>query len=561
MTKIHIIENDGARSLTLKSAMEKSGNVFTYSDNGRQAIEYFKSNSPDDLVLMDINLKDESSADLAGQITSSYGLPVIFLTENSGIPIPENIRQVKNYGFIYKNSDEYAVSTMVKKTLELLELQNKSAERSIEIKDFESAECGIIFTDSSGTIHSVNSFVEKLTGYTKYELLKMNLNALGLWNNPAEFGNSDMKFPLKCKDKSVKQITVCTADIDKNHVMIIIRRPQNDNKLNESQLRLFFEMEPDYCYVIDVDGKILNANSSALNILGYSRDELIGQPVITTVFSPECRDKAEKLLNLADKCHTENKELTIISKNGEKRTILLTSTGVSTGNEENNYAVLIQHDITERKLFDEKISNLLNQQELIMREIHHRVKNDMNAIQSLLVLQYNSTRNMETKNALRDANSRISIMRNIYSKLYTHDDFKKISLRDLITELINEIQMSYETTAVIQHKVELSEIYIESKFAFRIGIIINELITNSYKHSFTGRPYGDISTKISRNPDNSINLVVSNNGIPVDDKILSRENFGFGLNLVNTLAVQNGGSFTISNDNGSIRFEIIFISD
>ena len=221
-------------------------------------------------------------------------------------------------------------------------------------------------------------------------------------------------------------------------------------------------------------------------------------------------------------------------------------------------AVITMFDITEQKLAEEEIQKQLTEKEILLREVHHRVKNNIANIESFLLLQNDSTDNPEAKEAIKSAIYRVQSMRILYDKLLLSRDHSEISIKNYIENLIDSLQDVFSEKDNIIIEKQIKDFNIAAKQAITIGIIINELLTNVFKHAFKKSAKGTISISIEK-IDNRVTAIIKDNGIGIDETSLENKSPGFGLTIVKMLIEQLNGTCAMENDNGVrsvIHFEI-----
>ncbi len=213
-------------------------------------------------------------------------------------------------------------------------------------------------------------------------------------------------------------------------------------------------------------------------------------------------------------------------------------------------------DITERKIAEEQIKKLLNEKELLLKEVHHRVKNNINIIMSLLSIQ--AENNPAAAPALKDARVRMQSMGVLYDKLYRSENFNEISVQSYLPPLIDEIIAMFPRRTVISVEKDITEVTLPYKTLSAIGILTNEIITNIIKHAFSGRERGEI--KISFSVENGhVIYIIRDNGIGIPESVDLSNTPGFGLQLVDMLCKQIRGRMNISRSNGTtfrLEFEV-----
>ena len=207
-------------------------------------------------------------------------------------------------------------------------------------------------------------------------------------------------------------------------------------------------------------------------------------------------------------------------------------------------------DITKRKQAEEEIKQQLLEKEIILKESHHRIKNNFNSIGSLLSLQANSSDNTEVQSVLNIAMGRVHSMAVLYEKLLLTDNYQATSVKKYLTSLIDDIIPLISNNSNLTVEKQLDDIEMESKKLFPIGLIVNELLTNIMKYAFKGRDSGLIEVVLKEDGgDITLSIQDNGNGLPEGFHIDSQK--GFGLMLIKMLSKQLGGSFNIENNNGT----------
>ncbi|MBI4843870.1 MAG: PAS domain-containing protein [Nitrospirae bacterium] len=209
-------------------------------------------------------------------------------------------------------------------------------------------------------------------------------------------------------------------------------------------------------------------------------------------------------------------------------------------------------DITERKKYEEKILASLKEKEILLSEIHHRVKNNMQIICSLLRLQSMRTQNPKDIEMLNDSQNRIKSMALIHEKLYSSKDLSHINFEDYIRDLASNILRSFgDSMSRIAITTEVKDVWLEIDTAIPCGLIINELISNSLKHAFPEGRKGEIRISLRRT-DGEVELKVSDNGAGIPEGFDFRNTGSLGLNLIRTLSEnQLQGSINLNREKGT----------
>jgi two-component sensor histidine kinase len=216
-------------------------------------------------------------------------------------------------------------------------------------------------------------------------------------------------------------------------------------------------------------------------------------------------------------------------------------------------------DITERKQASEKIADLLQEKELLLKETHHRIKNNMMVVSSLLSLQAaegNIASDQQYKAVLNNAIRQVRSMMILYDKLYRSKKFKELNIRRFLPPLVEEIVATFHAVPSIRLEVQVDDFILSAKTLSTLGIIINEMISNSMKYAFEGCDNGVITISASKT-DSLVTIAYEDNGIEFAEVASSQDLTGFGMRLIAILIQQLNGSIRIEGDNGK-RFIIQF---
>ncbi|MEX0685931.1 MAG: chemotaxis protein CheB [Balneolales bacterium] len=208
-------------------------------------------------------------------------------------------------------------------------------------------------------------------------------------------------------------------------------------------------------------------------------------------------------------------------------------------------------DITDRKLIEQEIQKQLSEKDILLKEIHHRIKNNVSSIESLLSLQAKSVTSPEGLSALQDAISRVKSMRVLYDKLLISEDFKESNVRNYVETLANSVISFFCDKENITIDTKIDDFKLNSKNLFHLGIVINELLTNVMKYAFPNkREDGKISISIEK-AKQQVTMMIKDNGNGLPENFDMKTSKGFGLHLVKMLSEQMSGSYTITNNNGT----------
>lgn len=328
---------------------------------------------------------------------------------------------------------------------------------------------------------------------------------------------------------------------------------------SEEQFRSLIENSSDIITILSDTGIIFYLSPSIERSFGYRPEELIGKNISELIHPDDLPGFFEVFIRKIEVPNTTSSiEFRARHKDGTWR--ILESIGkklphglVVTG------MVINSRDITERKRDEEQIRSSLHEKEVLLREIHHRVKNNMQVLSSLLRLQSDFCKDKNVIEMFNESRNRIISMSLIHEKLYLSKDFTKIDLKGYINEMVNGLFQSY---CLNKSKIALN-IYVEDvplgiESAIPCGLIINELVTNSLKYAFPGDRNGEIKIILRLAEENMIELVVSDNGIGIPKNLNMQKIESLGLHLVTMLAEnQLMGKINMNLNNGT-EFQIKF---
>jgi len=330
----------------------------------------------------------------------------------------------------------------------------------------------------------------------------------------------------------------------------IIQR-QNLLKQSESKLRSYIDNSPDGIFVVDNEGRYLEVNPAASKITGYSKTELLSMRIPDLMKEQYNKFFTDEIEELNKKGYI-SRELEFFHKDGSIRWGSIDAVRLS----ENCFLAYVK-DITGRRSDEEKIQKLLNEKELLLREVHHRIKNNMNTVKALLTLQIFNLKDQACINPLTDAESRLHSMMVLYDKLFCSENYRELPVKEYIEDLAKEIIFNFPNREIIKFKMIIDDFILSANILAPLGIIINELLTNIMKHAFTGKDNGVITITASA-IENYATLTIHDDGHGLPEYVNLDESTGFGLNLVYMLMEQLGGNIDIERKYGTkfiLRFK------
>lgn len=319
----------------------------------------------------------------------------------------------------------------------------------------------------------------------------------------------------------------------------------------QAKFEAVVETAGDGIVTADESGRVETFNAAAERMFGYSADEIHGEGV-PVLLSAEARDGRVRL----DEAIGSRREAEGRRKDGSIFPVELNVGEVNFG--ERRIFTLILRDITERKREEEKIRASLREKEILLKEIHHRVKNNLQIISSLLNLQSAHIRDPRALEVFKEGQGRVRSMALIHEKLYQSDDLARVDFSEYIRNLAAYLFRSYEVHAgAVALNVEAEDVLLGVDTAIPCGLIINELVSNSLKHAFPGGGGGSINIRLRPAGAERLTLTVADDGVGLPEGFDVRATPSLGLQLVNTLARQLGGDVLVGGCAGA-EFSITF---
>jgi len=338
----------------------------------------------------------------------------------------------------------------------------------------------------------------------------------------------------------------------------ITRRKMIEKSLkdSESKFRNLIETTPDMIWEIDKNGIFTYISPKSADILGYTPEEIVGKNMFSFI-NPIAVDKIKKMFTTHIKNFTKINTLEVPSYHRDGTEITLEIRSVRASDNSDNYDGFqgIARDITETTKATNQLKTSIKEKDILLQEIHHRVKNNMQIISSLLNLQITYLDDKEAVNLLKESQNRVRSMAIIHEKLYQSNDFTKINLTEYINSLVNGLFYSYSIKNHINSIINVDDVELNIETAIPVGLILNELVSNSLKHGFT-TDSGEVYIKLKTIDDN-YEMIVGDNGIGFPKDIDFKNTESLGLQLVNNLVNQIDGEIELNINDGT-EFKITF---
>lgn len=332
------------------------------------------------------------------------------------------------------------------------------------------------------------------------------------------------------------------------------RRLDEDNELLQQQFQSIFENSFDALFLVDwKKRRIVKANKRAKELFEMDSEEEFYSFYGTDLhYESLSQGELDKMRFSLEKNGSYEGEVLYKTKKGNQFWGALAIKSVEIGREK--YQSVRVTDITVDKMAKAHVEASLHEKEILLSEIHHRVKNNMAIISGLLGLQSSHVEDEKLRSVFEESRNRIHSMALIHDKLYQHETFARIDFNAYCNDLINYIRDSYDTEETkITYSLTCNDIFIDIKYAVPCGLILNELISNAHKHAFKDRAGGGIRvvcTKMS----GKFTMMVSDNGIGFDAERVLEQPVSLGLTLITALVGQVNGTLKAVNKAGTTYY-------
>ena len=435
-----------------------------------------------------------------------------------------------------------------------------------------------VFTfDIEGKFTYVNPTTTIITGFSEKELLSMkffdivhpehreSVMSKGFDRIKGEDVVQKYDFKIVTKQGETRWIEIYNSRTTIDGLVVVLgtatditERWNTDHRIRESEEKYKYLIESidEGLIIKDEFEKITFTNNAARKIFGYTEKEMDNMNFHKLV-SLENFARLQLETDKHIKGESSKYELEVICKDEEKRLILITASPVF-DNDTFMSTIAIFVDVTDIREAGAKIESQLHEKEVMLQEIYHRVKNNLQIISSMLKLQASYVDDEYSVQMFRNCQHRVKSMSLVHEKLYRSDNLAKVSLKDYTESLIKNLFASLNINSNrIKYELDIKNVNLNISVAIPCGLIINELITNALKYGFSDDKKGLIKISINKLDDGKLKLTVWNNGSPLP-KDFDMDNLNsFGMKLVDILKHQLEAELIIERNEG-VAFSLIF---
>ncbi|HII75698.1 MAG TPA: PAS domain S-box protein [Methanolinea sp.] len=441
---------------------------------------------------------------------------------------------------------------------------------------FDSAGDAIIIHDFEGNIFEANAIASEQSGYSRQELEQMHLSdldilpareAAGTWvQEIRKKGISIRETLLKTREGATIPVEISSKVIEYYRspaVITIIRdlraRKEAENALRESErrYRMIGDLIPFGVWITDAGGTLTYASQSFLDLIGMTLDECRRNGWMKKLPVEQRESTRNDWKQCVETGCFWDYEYRIVDRQGTEHFILSRGAPMRDASGRIVSWVGIHFDISQRRRYENRLEASLREKEVIIKEVHHRVKNNMQVISGFLQLQTNYLTDQESIEKLEECQMRVKTMALVHEKLYQSKYLGFINTRDYIQSLISDLMNSYLLRSDISIEQDIDDVNINLDTAIPCGLILNELLTNALKYAFNGRESGTISVSLHLNPDHRFSLDISDDGVGLPPGLDIAQAPTLGLQLVTVLVRQIGGEMQVGGPPGT-SFHISF---
>ncbi len=559
--------------------LESFGYHVLSANSGEKALEIVALIKDIDLLLMPVH-PDREAEDLstASNILEIRDIPVVFQVSASHRDISQQLGEIRHYGCIPDDAGDEVLKATIQMAFRLFHERQVVGKSIRKVDDFQrvmqfaldhSWASVLILDKKLDVIYANQNFIndprpqlEPVAGQNYYELFpdldkkwkdlhQRVLNGEKLSSEKDTFihrnGTSDWIHwearPWYDQDDEVGGIVFYSEIITEQIPEVeeqskeVVSGTDWINHMNEA------------LWIVDFEGNLMAVNQRALEQSGYSSEELIpdGLPLLDPVFGN---------LTINQFSGSACFETTQETKNG---TVLPVEISISRVTYEGQPAVMsIAREISIRKKKEEQLYSLLNDKDIQLKETNHRVKNNLSVLHSLLKLESDAHDDPLCRNTLEDAAARIYSMVVLYDLLYRTDMHLELNVRDYLPAIIEEVVKVFEHKSKLTTKINIESFTLSAKILSTMGILINELCTNTIKYAFPDMENPEIGLSVSKKG-NTVTIVYSDNGVGLPESVTLDNSQSFGLRLVKVLTAQLNGKLQVDREGGTtftISFEL-----
>ncbi|TGM35785.1 PAS domain S-box protein [Leptospira biflexa] len=568
---ILLVEDEAILAVSQAEFLKLKGYSVQHVSTSLDAIDCISFGESVDLILMDINLSDElDGIQLAKKILEIKEIPILFVSGYSDQKILNRVADLKHYGFIPKISSPDIVECMIKSALKLHAVEQSLTFREKELRiTFESMGDGLIVLTREGQIREINQKALDMLGYHKMEVMNKDLssflflvqaesrmrvsysfdhqsesflepkrrnNLIIIASNGRETNVTETVSPILDSNKILNGIVIVFRENPESQILV----PPKDG---ESLYAKVFQLSPIAMAISTIkDGTYLDINPAMETIFRFEKSKVIGKK--TDEFKDWCVPEQIQKLN---EVYRENgrlagERMSVQHPDGVHHEVLVFSQAIEISGE--RFILWFNLDVSKILDIEGRLAKSLEEKDVLLKELQHRVKNTLAIISGLLNLESFKVENELAKQSFLNAQSRIMSMSKVYENLYQSADLESVDLRKYIEDLVYSLHDIFVLNpSKIRFDVKLDDIRLDLKRTLPLGLILNELLTNALKYAYPNEKGGDIRIQLTKSNEN-VMLTVGDDGVGLPESVNIEKGNHFGYELIRSLTSQLKGVFS-----------------
>lgn len=584
-THILLIEDNPGDALLVEEFLNEAfkNAKLTHVTTLEKGSELLNNEQEFDAILLDLSLPDSDGMNLVDTILNLAGtIPVIILTGYTNLEFSR--RSLSKGVSDYLLKDELS-STLLFKTI-VYSIERNVFSRKLKKSEqnyrhlFEFSPVPMMVYDlNTLSFLDVNKAAIQHYGYSKEEFLKMTLHDI----RPPET-KEDLNKALKSvrlhpdesnvviakhqkKSGEIIQVEVEGSSIEyKDREARLVLAVDITEKLKEEQrlkqLESVITNTTEFVVILENDleselGQILYVNDAFTDMTHYKREEVLGKSLDILYGEKTDSHVVEKLHEAMKNQEICNVEFINYRKDGTSFWVHTSLVPVTDIDGNHTQWAAMGRDISKQKVYQKELEDSLDEKQVLLSEIHHRVKNNLAIVSSMMQLQAFSSQDEALKKRLYDSVFRISTMATIHEILYQSGSFSRLNFSDIIEKLIDNLELVLGKNKNIEHRIEKLPIELNINQAIPCSLLVNEVVTNVYKHAFEGKDGGILSVTLAYE-ENEVFVKISDNGIGLPQNLDPEESDSLGLHLIKVLTKQLNGKSELKNTENGTEFKLRF---
>jgi two-component sensor histidine kinase/CheY-like chemotaxis protein len=584
---ILLVEDELLIAAVESQTIEGFGYSVLIAGSGEKAVDIGAANPDIDLILMDIDLGGGiDGTEAARRILAKRAVPIVFLTSHGEKEFVERVKEITRYGYVIKNSGDFVLRSSIEMALNLFEANQRESRSQRLLKEmseiakiggweFDAENKKVYWTEESYSIYDVEaSFDPTIEKILEFYTPGSRKYLAGEIKRTMETGSSyDIEAAIITARGKRKWVRSIGKPVFKNGKItgrigvtqdISERRAGEESFLQtQSLLEEMSRMAKVGAWKTDVASRRIEWTEQLYSI--YELDPSISLDIdkLMDFYTPESRHlHLEGIRRTMETGEPFDLELEIVTPKGTEKWLNSKGKAVYTDGKI-THRIGITQDITERKHAekiildnDKKILSLLEEKDLFLKEVQHRIKNNMSTMTSLLSLQAHETQDPAAFSVLKDAQNRFHSMAVLYDKLYRSESINEMPVESYLAPLVEDVVKIFPNRNSVKIEKKIDDFILGVKELSTLGIIVNELLTNIMKHAFTNNTLGIITVSAAKTG-NRVRVSIADNGKGIPEAVGNDSPGGFGLLLVETLIKQLNGTLKIERNEGT-RFTLEF---